>query len=130
MGDNNLTDETGQYGYVTHSTQRPRIHHSSQARASLRREVIHQLGRLKQEKLNLHRTTNELAIQVETLRIEADNIGTLVFGLLEEDRAALVVVHNFFLDLLAWKEAKLATVEQNIVELKDMWYTYLCSIPN
>jgi hypothetical protein len=129
MDDNNLTSDCGQYGYVATPAQRPRIPHSSQARASLRREVIDKLGRLKSERLFLHRTITELEVQMESLRIEASEIGTLVFGDLEEERAALVAVHNFMHDLREYKMERLGSSVDEISQLKQLWTTYLSSIP-
>jgi hypothetical protein len=131
---------TNYYGYVPISqNDTPRIAFATEinnttlrrervvnsTRTSLRREVFFRLGKIKSEKLYFHRIYYERDAQMKTLHNELENIGTLVFNDLEEERIALGQLHNMLLEHTEVIARKYADLEQEQFDLELLWRCYL-----
>ena len=131
---------TNYYGYVPISqNDTPRIAFATEInnttlrrervvnsqRTSLRREVFFRLGKIKSEKLYFHRIYYERDAQMKTLHNELENIGTLVFNDLEEERIALGQLHNMLLEHTEVIKRKHADLEQEQFDLELLWRCYL-----
>jgi hypothetical protein len=128
MADNNLIDydNNGQpYGYVPVTMARSRIFHTSNRRTSLRREVFSRMGKIKQEIMRLRRHNKELRAECQILELEMENIGTLVFGDLEEERVALAVIWDMLDCLRSINEGKLPSLRQELEGLVHVWDTHM-----
>jgi hypothetical protein len=128
MADNNLIDydNNGQpFGYVPMTMARSRILHTSNRRASLRREVFSRMGKVKEEILRLRRKSKELEAECEVLQVEMENIGTLAFDDLEEERVAIAVTWDMLDCLRSINEDKLPCLRQELEGLVHVWDTHM-----
>ena len=110
---------------ISHTTLRREVNSHLGRRTSLGREVFFRLGKIKSEKLYFHRTYYERDAQMKTLHNELENIGTLVFNDLEEERIALGQLHNMLLEHTEVIKRKHADLEQEQFDLELLWRCYL-----
>ena len=110
---------------INNTTLRREVNSHLGRRTSLRREVFFRLGKIKSEKLYFHRMYYERDAQMKTLHNELENIGTLVFNDLEEERIALGQLHNMLLEHTEVIARKYADLEQEQFDLELLWRCYL-----
>jgi hypothetical protein len=130
MSDNhqqNPNNNHQQYGYVPIGpNDRPRIRHQSSYRSSIfRGEVFSQLGRAKQERTRLQRIIREETAIADVLLTELEDIGTLVFNDLLEERVALGKIRNMICTHVDILENKLQSVLEEIEALHEFWHDWL-----
>jgi hypothetical protein len=126
---NNLMEEHNgyQYGYVPIGPNTvPNIYYQSDyTRTSLRREVFNQRGRTKQECQKLRRIHAEQTAILKTLAKELDDIGTLVFGDLEEEQIAIGKLHNMLSRYLEMIDVRLEFFETELRVYEIYWHDWM-----